>query len=151
MANRYDGIDIPDDTCRILIFDGKPFSESLVDLYEELCRPNSEATLMRTIRTVEHGTGRSVRGEKDYSVIVVVGADITRLVRDKNSRRFYVSVISAASITSAQLKAQHTLTTRRAISVGEVLETAHVRTAGAAWAYIQICLQTFLARCAAGI
>ena len=88
LANRYDGIDLPDDTCRILIFAGRPFSESLVDLYEELCRPNSEATLMRTIRTVEQGMGRSVRGEKDYSVIVVIGADITRLVRDKESRRF---------------------------------------------------------------
>jgi replicative superfamily II helicase len=88
LANRYDGIDLPDDTCRILIFDGKPFSESLVDLYEEACRPKSEATLMRTIRTVEQGMGRSVRGEKDYSVVIVVGADITRLVRDKESRRF---------------------------------------------------------------
>jgi len=88
LANRYDGIDLPDDTCRILIFDGKPFSESLTDLYQELCRPNSEATLMRTIRTVEQGMGRSVRGEKDYSVIIVIGADITRLLRDKESRKF---------------------------------------------------------------
>jgi replicative superfamily II helicase len=94
LANRYDGIDLPDSTCRILVFDGKPFSESLVDLYEELCRPNSEATLMRTIRTVEQGMGRSVRGEKDYSVIVVIGADITRLIRDKNSRRFLSSQMS---------------------------------------------------------
>ena len=88
LANRYDGIDLPDDTCRILIFDGRPFSESLVDLYQEICRPSSEATLMRTIRTVEQGMGRSVRGEKDYCVIIVIGADITRLVRDKISRRF---------------------------------------------------------------
>jgi replicative superfamily II helicase len=88
LANRYDGIDLPDDTCRVLVFDGKPFSESLVDLYQEICRSSSEATLMRTIRTVEQGMGRSVRGEKDYSVIIVVGADITRLVRDKVSRRF---------------------------------------------------------------
>ena len=88
LANRYDGIDLPDDTCRILVFDGKPFSESLVDLYEEMCRPNSEATLMRTIRTVEQGMGRSVRGEKDYSIVVVIGGDITRLVRDKKSRTF---------------------------------------------------------------
>lgn len=88
LANRYDGIDLPDDTCRILVFDGKPYSESLTDLYQEHCRPNSEATLMRTIRTVEQGMGRSVRGEKDYSVVVIVGADITRLVRDRDSRRF---------------------------------------------------------------
>jgi replicative superfamily II helicase len=43
---------------------------------------------MRTVRTIEQGMGRSVRGEKDYSVIIITGADITRLVRDKESRRF---------------------------------------------------------------
>ena len=88
LVNRYDGIDLPDDTCRILIFDGKPFSESMVDLYQEMCRPNSESTLMRTIRTIEQGMGRSVRGEKDYSIVVITGADITRLVRDKDSCKF---------------------------------------------------------------
>lgn len=88
LANRYDGVDLPDDTCRILVFDGKPFSENLIDLYQEMCRPNSEATLMRAIRTVEQGMGRSVRGEKDYSVVVVIGADIVRLVRDKDSRKY---------------------------------------------------------------
>jgi len=88
LVNRYDGIDLPDDTCRILIFDGKPYSESLIDLYEEICRPYSVATLMRTVRTVEQGMGRSVRGEKDYSVVIIVGSDITRLVRDRDSRKF---------------------------------------------------------------
>jgi replicative superfamily II helicase len=87
LVNRYDGIDLPDDTCRILIFDGKPYSESLIDLYQEMCRPDSEATLMRIVRTIEQGMGRSVRGEKDYSVVVIIGADITRLVRDKISRK----------------------------------------------------------------
>ena len=88
LVNRYDGIDLPDTTCRVLIFDGRPFLESLIDLYQELCRPNSEATLMRTVRTIEQGMGRSVRGEKDYSVIIITGADITRLVRDKDTRKF---------------------------------------------------------------
>jgi replicative superfamily II helicase len=88
LVNRYDGIDLPDETCRILIFDSRPYSESLIDLYEEACRPDSEATLMRTIRTVEQGMGRSVRGEKDYSVVIIVGSDITRLVRDRDSRKY---------------------------------------------------------------
>lgn len=94
LANRYDGIDLPDSTCRILIFDSKPYSESLIDLYQEHCRPNSAATLMRTVRTVEQGMGRSVRGEKDYSVIVVIGSDLMRLLRDRNSRRFLSSQMS---------------------------------------------------------
>jgi Rad3-related DNA helicase len=72
LVNRYDGIDLPDDTCRILVFDAKPYSESLIDLYQEMCRPDSEATQMRTVRTVEQGLGRSVRGEKDGTVKWIV-------------------------------------------------------------------------------
>lgn len=94
LANRYDGIDLPDKACRILIFDSKPYSESLVDLYQERCRPNSAATLMRTVRSVEQGMGRSMRGEKDYSVIIVIGADLVRLLRDKTSRHFLSSQMS---------------------------------------------------------
>ena len=94
LANRYDGIDLPDNACRVLIFDSKPYSESLVDLYEERCRPKSAATLMRTVRSVEQGMGRSVRGEKDYSVVVVIGSDLVRLLRDKTSRRFLSSQMS---------------------------------------------------------
>lgn len=88
LVNRYDGIDLPDDACRILVFDGKPFSENLVDLYQESCRPNSDSTLMRMVRTIEQGMGRSVRGEKDYSVVILVGGDITRLVREPKSQRY---------------------------------------------------------------
>ena len=88
LANRYDGIDLPDNTCRILIFDSRPYSESLSDLYQELCRPDSEATLMRTVRTIEQGMGRSVRGEKDYCVVVAIGADLVRLLCDKTTRKY---------------------------------------------------------------
>lgn len=97
LANRYDGIDLPDDACRILVFDGKPYSESLIDLLQEDCRPDSEATLMRTVRTIEQGMGRSVRGEKDYSVIIIIGSDITRLVRETRSRK-YLSTQMATQI-----------------------------------------------------
>lgn len=115
LVNRYDGIDLPDDTCRILIFDSGPYSESLIDLYQEACRPNSEATLMRTIRTVEQGMGRSVRGEKDYSVIIVVGTDITRLIRDKKSRRF----LSPQMATQVEIGLEIAEMARKEIDEGE--------------------------------
>lgn len=91
LVNRYDGIDLSDDSCRILVFDGKPYSESLIDLHQEMCRSGSQSTLMRTVRTIEQGLGRSVRGEKDYSAIVILGTDLTRLLRDKKSRSFLSS------------------------------------------------------------
>ena len=95
LVNRYDGIDLPDDSCRILVFDSKPYSESLTDLYQESCRPDSKTTLMRTIRTVEQGMGRSVRGEKDYCVVIVIGPDLVRLIRDKESRQYLSSQMAA--------------------------------------------------------
>lgn len=88
LVNRYDGIDLPDSSCRILTFDSKPFSESLIDLYAERVRPNSKATLTKTMRTIEQGMGRSVRGEKDYSVIIVVGSELVRTLRDATSRQY---------------------------------------------------------------
>jgi replicative superfamily II helicase len=91
LANRYDGVDLPDNSCRILVLDSKPYSSRLIDVYEESCRPRSDITFMRTVRTVEQGMGRSVRGEKDYSIILVVGADLVRLVREKRSRAFLSS------------------------------------------------------------
>lgn len=91
LVNRYDGIDLPDNSCRILVFDSKPFSENLTDIYQESCRPNSEATMMRTIRSIEQGMGRSVRGEKDYSVIIVIGPELVRLVRDPSSKKYLSS------------------------------------------------------------
>lgn len=94
LANRYDGIDLPDKACRVLIFDSKPYSENLADLYQEYCRPNSAATLMRTVRTVEQGMGRSVRGEKDYSLIIVLGTDLVRLLRDRRTRQYLSSQMS---------------------------------------------------------
>lgn len=88
LVNRYDGIDLPDSSCRVLVFDSRPFSESLIDLYAERVRPNSKATVTRTMRTIEQGMGRSVRGEKDYSVIIVVGSELVRTLRDATSRQY---------------------------------------------------------------
>ena len=97
LVNRYDGIDLPDGSCRILIFDSRPYTENLFDLYQESCRPDSEATLMRTIRTIEQGMGRSVRGEKDYCVVIAIGHDLVRLLQSKTTKN-HLSPQMAAQI-----------------------------------------------------
>lgn len=89
VANRYDGIDLPDNSCRILILDGKPFGESLLDRYIESCRPDSDVIAMRVTRTIEQGMGRAVRGEKDYCVILLTGTDLVRAVRTREGREHF--------------------------------------------------------------
>ena len=87
VANRYDGIDLPDAACRILVLDSTPHSENLVDRYEEACRSTSEVSLTHTARKIEQGMGRSVRGEKDYCVVILIGPDLVKSVRLKQTRR----------------------------------------------------------------
>ena len=88
-ANRYDGIDLPDQTCRILIMDSLPTPENLTDRHLEQCRPGSDAITMKTTRVIEQGLGRSVRGEKDYSVIVLIGPDLIRHVQTGATRQHF--------------------------------------------------------------
>ncbi|WP_409161150.1 DEAD/DEAH box helicase [Pectobacterium sp. B2J-2] len=88
-ANRYDGIDLPDNSCRVLIIDSKPYSETLTDRYEEECRPSSDIINIKTAQKVEQGLGRSVRGEKDYSIIVITGGDLVQFIKSPLTMKYF--------------------------------------------------------------
>ena len=78
LANRYDGMDLPDDVCRIVVLDGKP---EAVGLQERFLSERAEANsaLLERIRTrIVQGAGRSTRGPNDFAVVVIRGADLTK-------------------------------------------------------------------------
>ena len=89
IVNRYDGIDLPDSSCRILIIDSKPFSEMLAEKYEEDCRPQSEIINIKVAQKIEQGLGRSVRGEKDYSVIMILGGSLVKFIRSNQTNKYF--------------------------------------------------------------
>lgn len=89
LSNRYDGIDLPDASCRILIIDSKPFAESVLDRYMERCLDNSEAIATKTARRIEQGLGRAVRGEKDYCVILLIGTDLVAQMKTPALRGYF--------------------------------------------------------------
>ncbi|EGQ9821669.1 DEAD/DEAH box helicase [Vibrio parahaemolyticus] len=88
-ANRYDGIDLPDNACRILILDSKPYFDSLLDRYEEDCRATSDIVNIKVAQKVEQGLGRSVRGEKDYSVILLLGGDLVKFAKSPITSKYF--------------------------------------------------------------
>lgn len=90
-SNRYDGIDLPDDQCRILLIDSKPVFGNLSDRYEQSCRQESDIVATKVAQKIEQGLGRSVRGEKDYSVIMMIGEDLVRFVKSTPNQRFFSS------------------------------------------------------------
>lgn len=89
LVNRYDGIDLPDNSCRILIIDSLPFSNSLSERYEMQCRENSEIMNLKIAQKIEQGIGRSVRGEKDYSAIILIGSDLVKFVMSRRTSSFF--------------------------------------------------------------
>jgi DEAD/DEAH box helicase len=78
LANRYDGMDLPGNDCRIVVLEGKP---DAVGLQEKFLSERAEASaaLSERLRTrIVQGAGRCTRGPNDYAVVVIRGQDITR-------------------------------------------------------------------------
>lgn len=88
-VNRYDGIDLPDNQCRILVIDSLPIFGGLADRYEQCCREDSKVIAIKVAQKIEQGLGRSVRGEKDYSVILMIGEDLVRFVKTSENQLLF--------------------------------------------------------------
>lgn len=87
-ANRYDGIDLPDKSCRLLILNGLPRAVGEYELH----RANSFAgasSLNRVIaQKIEQGMGRAARGPGDYCVVIIAGRDLVAWLGKETNLRF---------------------------------------------------------------
>jgi Type III restriction enzyme, res subunit/Helicase C-terminal domain len=75
-ANRYDGLDLPDDACRVLVLDGAPKAQSLIDGVDMLCEGATVTRQRAVMHRIEQGLGRAVRSPADYAVVILFGNDI---------------------------------------------------------------------------
>jgi len=89
LVNRYDGIDLPDQQTRILILDSLPSASTLYDRYLEQIIPSESEIILKRAQKIEQGIGRSVRSEKDYSVILLIGPDLTKFIRSPHFENFF--------------------------------------------------------------
>lgn len=89
LVNKYDGIDLPDNACRVLVIDSMPYASSLTESYEEACIANSDLISIRNAQKIEQGLGRSVRGERDYSVILIISDDLVKFIKSQESRKYF--------------------------------------------------------------
>ena len=80
LANRYDGIDLPDAACRVLVLDGVPTGESYYEQHISSIRADSALVTGRVAQTIEQGLGRGVRSGKDYCVVLLCGSHLVQFV-----------------------------------------------------------------------
>lgn len=102
LVNKYDGIDLPGDACRVLVLDGLPEVASADERLESLLL-RQPGTDDRQVQRIEQGMGRGVRSNEDHCVVFLLGPRLSQLVADPRSfSRF-------GPATRAQLELSRTL------------------------------------------
>lgn len=81
LASRYDGIDLPNDACRVVVLDGKPDQDSLQErfLYG---RAKAGAAIAERVRTrVVQGAGRATRQPNDAAIVIILDRGLTKYLQ----------------------------------------------------------------------
>ena len=77
LVNRYDGIDLPKDACRILVIDGLPDVRRQIDKVNQSILMGNDRLTSQTIQRIEQGMGRGVRSSDDHCVVFLMGKNLT--------------------------------------------------------------------------
>ena len=77
LVNRYDGIDLPKDACRLLVIDGLPNVRRLIDRVESGIIMGSSKKAVQLVQIIEQGMGRGVRSNDDYCAVFLMGRSLT--------------------------------------------------------------------------
>ncbi|SDU37954.1 DEAD/DEAH box helicase family protein [Geopseudomonas guangdongensis] len=101
---RFDGVDLPDDACRVLVIDGVPTGDRLSDKIDAARQKDSPEYDVNTVNRFEQALGRAVRSSADFAAVFLVGTDIAafigkRSVRDLLESRTLVQVDLGRDLT----------------------------------------------------
>lgn len=89
LVNRYDGIDLPDDACRVLVIDGLPPLKNERDKYIQSIDPSSSILRREQIQRIEQGMGRGVRSNSDSCCIVLMGDNLADVLLRNNGISYF--------------------------------------------------------------
>lgn len=101
IGGRFEGMDFPDDTCRLAVFPSLPSATGLLERFvaEQLQDAGFQRT--RMLERVKQGIGRCTRGDDDYAVYyfldprfyeVMESAEFGALVSDRTRRQVEVGL-----------------------------------------------------------
>ena len=104
LVNRYDGIDLPGNACRILVIDGFPDVRRKIDKVKQSILLGSTRHVNQVIQRIEQGMGRGVRSNDDHCVIFLVGKDLTSQLYSQGA----ISKLSPGTKAQLELSGQVT-------------------------------------------
>ena len=101
-VNRYDGIDLPQDACRLLILDGVPDVRRMIDKLEQACLFRTGLATTRSVQMIEQGMGRGVRANDDHCAVLLMGRSLVGALYRRNG----ISKLTAATRAQYDLSEQ---------------------------------------------
>jgi len=106
LVNKYDGIDLPGDACRLLIIDGFPDVRKIIDKVKQGILMGSKLIVNQIIQRIEQGMGRGVRSNDDYCVVLLMGRDLTSNLYSQGAAERMSPATKAQLDLSDQVSAQ---------------------------------------------
>lgn len=106
LINKYDGVDLPYDACRILVIDGLPDVRRGLDHVEQSILNDSSLTMGPRVQRVEQGMGRGVRANDDYCVVFLMGRSLIGNLYVQRALDFMTPATRAQMDLSNQLAEQ---------------------------------------------
>ncbi len=95
LVNRYDGIDLPGDACRVLAIVDLPEVNSYTDLVDSEVLSGTAVNLQRQLERIEQGMGRGVRSNDDYCAVLLLGPKLTSRLRSPEGMAMLTPATSA--------------------------------------------------------
>lgn len=106
LINRYDGIDLPADACRVLVISDLPEVNSYADLIDSEVLSGTAINLRRQVERIEQGMGRGVRSNDDYCAVILLGAKLTSRLRSPEGQQMLTPATKAQLDLSRKIAKQ---------------------------------------------
>lgn len=106
MVNKYDGIDLPGDACRVLVIDGVPDVRKKVDRVDERALWGSNRPIRRAVQRIEQGMGRGIRDIEDYCVVFLMGSSLVAKLYVTNAIELFTAGTRAQLRVSEKIAKQ---------------------------------------------
>lgn len=141
LVNKYDGVDLPDDACRLLVIDGIPTPLGANEQREAAALIGSSTFEARKVQRIEQGMGRGIRDVEDYCAVVLMTRDAALTLRDRTLQQFYSpatrSQIELSQMISEQIENEGIAEIRNALNMFLEREEDWIATSRAAMADVE--------------